>query len=155
MPKEPQKTGSPRQRPVSCKFCRSRKLRCSREAPCSNCVSRGLPCELVQATHRGSPADDGNKAELLERIRNLEALVEQNTRLTTVATHNTLPTTTTPPSNPPNGQGLGRFGDVTKHGQKNTIPSPSEQLDRDFAWLESIYDGTESAVSAIFSIYGV
>jgi hypothetical protein len=153
MPKEPQKIGGPRQRPVSCKFCRSRKLRCSREAPCSNCISRGLPCELVKATHSGSTADDSDKAELLERIRNLETLVEQNTRLTTIASHNT--PTTTPLSNPSISQGLGRFGEVAAQGQKNSIPSPSEQLDRDFAWLESIYDGTESAVSATFSLCSI
>jgi hypothetical protein len=35
-----------RPRPVSCYFCRSRKLRCSRESPCSNCASRGIDCGL-------------------------------------------------------------------------------------------------------------
>lgn len=35
-----------RHRPVSCYFCRSRKLRCSRESPCSNCASRGIDCGL-------------------------------------------------------------------------------------------------------------
>lgn len=34
----------PRQRPISCKLCRQRKLRCSRVFPCSNCVCRGLEC---------------------------------------------------------------------------------------------------------------
>lgn len=35
----------PRQRPISCKLCRQRKLRCSRVFPCSNCTCRGLICE--------------------------------------------------------------------------------------------------------------
>ena len=35
----------PRQRPISCKLCRQRKLRCSRIFPCSNCTCRGLVCE--------------------------------------------------------------------------------------------------------------
>ena len=34
----------PRQRPISCQFCRMRKLRCSRIFPCSNCTSRGVTC---------------------------------------------------------------------------------------------------------------
>ncbi|KAH8889097.1 hypothetical protein GQ53DRAFT_227405 [Thozetella sp. PMI_491] len=34
-----------RQAPVSCRFCRSRKLRCSRGQPCTNCRSRGIACE--------------------------------------------------------------------------------------------------------------
>ena len=33
-----------RQRPISCHFCRVRKLRCSRQFPCTNCTSRGVPC---------------------------------------------------------------------------------------------------------------
>ncbi|KAK7182325.1 hypothetical protein DPSP01_002374 [Paraphaeosphaeria sporulosa] len=150
MPKEFPKIGGPRQRPISCKFCRTRKLRCSREAPCSNCVSRGLPCELEQATHSGSPADDDDKAELLERIRKLEALVEQSTRFTSVsvASHDTPPATALLP-NALDGQASGRFEDVARQSWKNSIPSPSEQLDRDFAWLESIYDGTECASEAI------
>lgn len=40
----------PRQRPISCKLCRQRKLRCSRIFPCSNCTCRGLVCE-----HDGPP----------------------------------------------------------------------------------------------------
>ncbi|TQW03470.1 Fungal transcriptional regulatory protein [Cordyceps javanica] len=35
----------PRQRPISCKLCRQRKLRCSRVFPCSNCTCRGVICE--------------------------------------------------------------------------------------------------------------
>jgi hypothetical protein len=33
-----------RQQPVSCEFCRHKKLKCSRGSPCSNCVSRRLRC---------------------------------------------------------------------------------------------------------------
>src|SRR4051794_1282425 len=45
---------NPRQRPVSCFFCRSRKLRCSRETPCSNCAVRKIQCLLYR--------DDGGLA---------------------------------------------------------------------------------------------
>ncbi|KAG6005680.1 hypothetical protein E4U43_000555 [Claviceps pusilla] len=33
-----------RQRPIACQSCRRRKIRCSREFPCSNCTSRGIKC---------------------------------------------------------------------------------------------------------------
>lgn len=32
----------------SCDFCRSRKLRCDRPLPCTNCVSRGKKCHFAQ-----------------------------------------------------------------------------------------------------------
>lgn len=34
-----------RQNPVSCSFCRSKKLKCDRVSPCSNCVARGIDCD--------------------------------------------------------------------------------------------------------------
>lgn len=149
MPKEPPKVGDPRQRPVSCRFCRMRKLRCSREAPCSNCVSRGLECDLVQAAHNGSQADDADKAELLERIRKLEALVEHNTRLTSAGvTSHGIPPTTTPLVNVLPSHTIGESRGATTESSQASVASPSEQLDHDFAWLESIYDGSECAVSA-------
>lgn len=33
-------------RPVSCHFCRRRKLRCSRQFPCDNCSVRSITCQL-------------------------------------------------------------------------------------------------------------
>ncbi|KAF1968142.1 hypothetical protein BU23DRAFT_515271 [Bimuria novae-zelandiae CBS 107.79] len=149
MPKESQqKLAGPRQRPVSCKFCRTRKLRCSRQSPCSNCLSRGIQCELEQPIQSAPVADDGGKAELLERIRKLEAIVEQSVRPTF-----TLSPTSSASSNPLpnalNGEVLGSFGDVAMHTRQKSIPSPTEQLDRDFAWLESIYDGTDCASDLI------
>lgn len=148
MPKEPQRLGGPRQRPVSCKFCRSRKLRCSRESPCTNCLSRGIACELEKATNEGSATDDNEKVELLQRIRKLEAIVEQSTRLGNATSNNntTRPTATRTPS-ALNGQVLGNYQDVARQIQDVTVPTPSERLDRDFAWLESIYDGTDCTVS--------
>lgn len=34
----------PRQEPVSCESCRRKKLKCNREHPCGNCLSRDVPC---------------------------------------------------------------------------------------------------------------
>lgn len=33
-----------RQEPVSCEFCRKKKLKCDRGAPCSNCSARKIAC---------------------------------------------------------------------------------------------------------------
>lgn len=52
----PSSATSRRQEPVSCQFCRTKKLKCSRESPCSNCISRNLECVGVQATSRVATA---------------------------------------------------------------------------------------------------
>lgn len=78
----------PRQRPVSCTFCRTRKLRCNRQYPCSNCTSRGVICELGQgaAPPIAAPAEGlGGDAvlKLLSRLDKLEQTVKyQNEELT-------------------------------------------------------------------------
>ncbi|KAJ5633691.1 hypothetical protein N7528_001533 [Penicillium herquei] len=74
---------STRSRPVSCLFCRSRKLRCSRKFPCPNCTSRGLSCQLdepatsssrsVETSPEASP--DTFRQDVLERLRRLEEIV--------------------------------------------------------------------------------
>ncbi|KAF2672032.1 hypothetical protein BT63DRAFT_452530 [Microthyrium microscopicum] len=71
MPRDLQKL--PRQRPVSCLSCRKRKLRCSRVAPCSNCVSRGIQCDL-EATI-AVPQQTASDSEIIERLNRLEQLL--------------------------------------------------------------------------------
>lgn len=70
---------SARSRPVSCLFCRSRKLRCSRHFPCPNCTSRGLPCQLddpaVSVNNVEKKPDEPTSTfqqDVLERLRRLE-----------------------------------------------------------------------------------
>jgi hypothetical protein len=77
MPKDQKEKHNSRQRPVSCKFCRVRKLRCSRGSPCSNCISRGITCELDQAIPQ--PVSDANssESEIVARLRRLEELLVQ------------------------------------------------------------------------------
>ncbi|KIW69703.1 hypothetical protein PV04_05565 [Phialophora macrospora] len=68
----------PRQDPVSCQFCRSKKLKCNRQNPCSNCSSRGLPCDGNFASHaRRHPEAAGDAGELsvLARLKRLEDIV--------------------------------------------------------------------------------
>ena len=68
-----------RRRPVSCHFCRSRKLRCNRHFPCPNCVSRGIECKLYGPgpTKASSTQDVPGKhdSELLARLQRLEDMV--------------------------------------------------------------------------------
>lgn len=148
MPKEPQSRPSgPRQRPVSCKFCRTRKLRCSRESPCSNCVSRNIQCDLEQQKNNAGVADENEKAELLERIRKLEAIVEQG------AANNVPSITPTPtPASTLSTNNVARpFDGAAKRFRSQDLPVPMQQLDQYFTWLESIYDGSEEEVSIFFN----
>ena len=80
------KLGSSRQRPVSCHFCRTRKLRCSRQFPCPNCTTRGINCQLhtsqalpvnTRRTKEDEPngREDLSNPELLARLRRLEDIV--------------------------------------------------------------------------------
>lgn len=41
-----------RQSPISCQFCRSKKLKCDRGHPCSNCVARRVVCVSALSTER-------------------------------------------------------------------------------------------------------
>lgn len=75
---------STRKRPLSCHFCRSRKLRCNRQSPCANCESRGIRCTLystnavetpiVQAPAQGTTSNGANP-ELMARLLRLEEVV--------------------------------------------------------------------------------
>lgn len=131
MPKAQQMPRSSRQRPISCRFCRFRKLRCSREAPCSNCVSRGVPCELQHPAAPSPESPSASEPELLERVRRLEELVEiqKSQQNESVKQH---------PENP------------DTHAQqthRSTVSPQLEHFDNDFAWLESIYTGQDLTVN--------
>lgn len=85
-----------RQRPVSCHFCRTRKLRCNRESPCSNCSARDITCHLyasdaqpcasnklgvVELRNAPDPRDDQSRA-ILNRLERLEQALLSNTSTT-------------------------------------------------------------------------
>ncbi|CAG8053929.1 unnamed protein product [Penicillium olsonii] len=77
---------SSRSRPVSCHSCRSRKLKCSRQFPCSNCISRGTACQLyptatspgIQNEQEELHVSQGSNADVLARLRRLEEIVIGN-----------------------------------------------------------------------------
>lgn len=77
-----------RQDPVSCESCRKKKLKCSRQHPCTNCTSRGIVCEFNRVPVGASAwvispvAEGGDFAALREenvavkaRLERLEAIV--------------------------------------------------------------------------------
>ena len=71
----------PRQRPVSCTFCRTRKLRCSRSFPCASCTSRGLPCQQGLSQRQDYVENpDPQNATVLERLKRLEDAVFKDVR---------------------------------------------------------------------------
>ncbi|KAJ0416097.1 hypothetical protein BJY00DRAFT_326470 [Aspergillus carlsbadensis] len=86
---------SSRKRPVSCHFCRSRKLRCSRRFPCPNCTSRGISCELYASQPPENPSEDNlnsnadaTTANILARLQTLEDIVLQtNKQISTPESH--------------------------------------------------------------------
>ncbi|KAI2779366.1 hypothetical protein F4815DRAFT_446400 [Daldinia loculata] len=66
--------------PVSCQSCRSKKLKCNRIQPCSNCAARGISCHfLVPPLGRSETvATEPNFAEIVGRIERLESVVLQS-----------------------------------------------------------------------------
>ena len=79
----------------SCVVCRSRKVRCDKQSPCSNCKRAGIPCVVPSADRPprwarrmerfAQNAAAGGKsaqvaapppAQVMERLRNLESLVK-------------------------------------------------------------------------------
>ncbi|KAK0106282.1 hypothetical protein ONS96_003922 [Cadophora gregata f. sp. sojae] len=79
-----------RQDPVSCLFCRRKKLKCDRGAPCSNCKARKLTCSSAVDGHsiqsrtsaeQPNLGTSQNIDELNARVRKLEELLTRKTSL--------------------------------------------------------------------------
>ncbi|OQV11302.1 Fungal Zn2-Cys6 binuclear cluster domain-containing protein [Cladophialophora immunda] len=62
-----------RQNPVSCQFCREKKLKCDRQSPCSNCFYRGLSCGNEPKPQPRSASDVVDNTIILERLKRLES----------------------------------------------------------------------------------
>jgi hypothetical protein len=67
--------------PVSCQTCRSKKLKCNRVQPCSNCTARGITCKFLIPPQEktGTTSTFYSNAELLGRIKRLESIVLKQT----------------------------------------------------------------------------
>ncbi|KFY16655.1 hypothetical protein V492_01183 [Pseudogymnoascus sp. VKM F-4246] len=64
----------PRQDPVSCQFCRSKKLKCDRQHPCSNCSARGVTCQPVVRHKPQTPRGDQQQPPIPENVAILARL---------------------------------------------------------------------------------
>lgn len=128
MPKDISARVVSRQRPVSCSFCRKRKLRCSRTHPCTNCVSRSEHCDLQDGTNLAhNDTDAAPHAEILERLQRLEVLFGSAQTLAQLPPSSSAISKPSCPDTGPN-----------RH-HPNRLPSEIESLDSDVALLESIY----------------
>jgi hypothetical protein len=138
------------ERPISCRFCRSRKLRCSKDATCSNCVSCGIVCQLpVENIIRSTSTDEASSStqpELLERIRKLEELLETQKSYTNgnvVQYPKRLPESPESSSTPYTLQ---------TNTSRSTLSPEIEHLNDDVAWLKSIYTTYSLSVSLFNSM---
>src|SRR6478735_9253945 len=65
---------------LSCQLCRSKKLRCDRSQPCSNCSSRNVSCEYASSPmslpHDGGIQSKDNESNI---DRNQELASQQET----------------------------------------------------------------------------
>jgi hypothetical protein len=122
---------SSRQKPTSCRFCRSRKLRCNRESPCSNCVSRGLRCKL-DSTARLATGTVASDPELLQRIRRLEQIVDSPKGAPTQSPKQ--------PSESSDPQSI--YG--------SAMSSEIENLDSDIAFLQDLYTSQDLSVKLLY-----
>jgi hypothetical protein len=150
----------PRQRPVSCNFCRVRKLRCSREFPCSNCTSRGVQCQAQdppRATAPSSrpiskragggvsggggrgPSSAGREADILTRLERLEALLAERNK----ETDSNSRTTSSAPSSVEGSDVASR----TQLEPLQPLPVNVQNLTADALWLESSCLGPKPSVS--------
>ena len=101
----------------------------SREAPCSNCVSRGVQCDLESPPEVSSEAVE---SRLLERIRKLEERVENQTFHQSQSVKH--------PED---------FVTCAQQQYLTTVPNDAGHLDEDVAWLESIYADQDASVNLI------
>ncbi|KAI0837682.1 fungal-specific transcription factor domain-containing protein [Hypoxylon sp. FL0890] len=65
---------APQPKPLSCTNCRARKLKCSREYPCSHCLRSGAECIFPTRKRIRKPRKNKN-SELLQRLSRLESIV--------------------------------------------------------------------------------
>jgi hypothetical protein len=136
---EKNRTVSSRSRPVSCLFCRSRKLRCSRQFPCVNCSSRGLSCQLETSSVISiSSADESSdqvtgdfKKDVMVRLHRLEEMVM----------------TQPEPTQSPSDQNGSRPGPPPSRRKRDVARSFTEKSSTvDVEWLESQITHPSSAV---------
>ena len=102
--------------------------------PCSNCISRGVKCELeiVNQPPSENASTGASELELLERIRKLELLVESQKVCDAEISKPHIPSPVSP----------------FRKLHNATISLEVDTLDNDIAYLESIYSDNEMLVKS-------
>lgn len=134
----------PRQRAVSCHFCRTRKLRCSRDFPCTNCTSRGVQCEEPRDPPRAAPAQRpiakkttgvsstlSSESDILGRLERLEALVAGRNNQVDVDFQGTPPVVAQASS-----ERTAQDTSTKSQNWQQQLPSSIQNLTADALWLE-------------------
>ncbi|KAG5819794.1 hypothetical protein H9Q74_003987 [Fusarium xylarioides] len=152
----------PRQRPVSCNFCRVRKLRCSREFPCSNCTSRGVQCQAQDPPRATGPSSRpvskraggdggggtssvGKEADILSRLERLEALLAERNKETDSNSNSNSRTISSAPSSEEGSDVASR----TQLEPLQPLPINVQNLTADALWLESSCLGPKPSESVL------
>ncbi|KAG4435384.1 hypothetical protein IFR05_009127 [Cadophora sp. M221] len=133
-----------RQDPVSCLFCRRKKLKCDRGAPCSNCRARKLTCSSaiegnsIQSqplAEKPSLGASQNIDELNARVRRLEELLTRKNSFDL--------STSQPKSQPPS----------TLAYTRKEEPSDDIELTKAVSWIETdAFEHTPSAADEISTL---
>ncbi|KAI1413146.1 fungal-specific transcription factor domain-containing protein [Hypoxylon sp. FL1857] len=89
---------APQSKPLSCTNCRTRKLKCSREYPCSHCQRSGAECVFPTRKRIRKPRKNKN-SELLQRLSRLESIVG-NVGLAALAGDDVAASVSGPPTSP-------------------------------------------------------
>lgn len=134
-----------RQRPISCQFCRVRKLRCSRQFPCSNCTSRGVPCREPQdplpvprPAVRKTSSPSSAETDILSRLERLESLLAVRNKEAETAAKQKEPVAASTGSSPVV---------VSTPSTSTPLPPKVQHLTADALFLERTCLGPKLAVS--------
>lgn len=137
-----------RQDPVSCESCRKKKLKCSRQHPCSNCTSRGIRCEFnrlptADLIKPAPPAEQEDVSSLRDENAAVKARLE---RLEAIIYGKCSADTTGGDERPTKARRLDN-GQTAMNGSKQ-VPTPpasaapsteaAKNYVGDFTWLECV-----------------
>ncbi|KAI8629883.1 hypothetical protein F5Y19DRAFT_484325 [Xylariaceae sp. FL1651] len=121
-----------RPEPLSCQFCRSKKLRCNRAQPCSNCEVRNITCHFLvppPRIQREQTTATHSNTTLLARIERLESLVL--------------------PDKAPGESHSGRQAALTPRFEDAVLSSTHRKGDTDLQLLENIGTREDSLLSSL------
>ncbi|XMA13950.1 hypothetical protein WAI453_006741 [Rhynchosporium graminicola] len=129
-----------RQDPVSCLFCRRKKLKCDRGAPCSNCRARKVTCSSV--TDGKSDKSQQSAAQIVlgtsQDIDELNIRVQRLEELLTAENSEVL-----------NHQGVS----PTKSSRKKESPSQDIKLTKAVSWIETdAFEHTASSMNDLSAL---